>query len=334
MKSIALKLTNKCNMRCEHCYDTISHNLPCDMSDEILDKSINFIIKIADSNSDEIVSVVFIGGEVLLAGIDKLNYVLDRLSPYRNIVSSLDTNLAYDLTDEHINLFKRFRTPSINQPTITTSWDYKIRFKNEKDEVRFFKNIDILNSNSIRVSLSITLTKLLIDDVSVNHIIKLFKEYNILSATFNRLFTIGNATDKQYLLPSNREVDKWLSDLIDNIDKLDTIIDDISELIYHIKHKTSIKRCNNLCGEMVINTNGKLTFLKNNLDVFYGDVDGNINMELYLKNYKCSNVFNDECIICKYYNKYCNGVCGLYKFDSSGCPGIKNTITKIEEIYG
>lgn len=65
---VYLKLTNRCNLRCEHCYN--SQGVLCDMNQSTLDKSIEFIRNKCDklAQSDDLV-VVFHGGEPMLCGV-------------------------------------------------------------------------------------------------------------------------------------------------------------------------------------------------------------------------------------------------------------------------
>ena len=66
MKTIYLKLTNRCNLHCKHCYNAYASS-SSDMCDKVLDASLAYVKKIASENE---VLLVFHGGEPLLAGYE------------------------------------------------------------------------------------------------------------------------------------------------------------------------------------------------------------------------------------------------------------------------
>lgn len=77
-----IEITQQCNLRCSYCCysgayrDRRKHN-PQEISYEILDKTIEFILNHMDANSDEI-SVCFYGGEALIAK-NKIQYLINKL---------------------------------------------------------------------------------------------------------------------------------------------------------------------------------------------------------------------------------------------------------------
>jgi hypothetical protein len=70
---------------------------------------------------------------------------------------SATTNLVYNLDDEKREFMKDAFTG------ISTSWDKGIRFANDKQEQLWRKNLELLQADGHHVTLSVSLSKSLID---------------------------------------------------------------------------------------------------------------------------------------------------------------------------
>lgn len=77
--------------------------------------------------------VIFHGGEPMLAGSTTIHSVIDDLSDLKNISFTITTNLVYELTDERLDLLKRIS--SYHNGSISTSYDYKIRFRDGQEQL-------------------------------------------------------------------------------------------------------------------------------------------------------------------------------------------------------
>ena len=122
MKTIYLKLTNRCNLCCKHCYNANASIIE-DMSDVTLNASIKLIEKMSGT---EDVLVVFHGGEPLMVPVEKYLHIIEQFKENPNVKFSITTNLVYKLTSKHIELFCKLT--DIDGFSISTSWDYGIRF--------------------------------------------------------------------------------------------------------------------------------------------------------------------------------------------------------------
>ena len=70
--NIYIKLTNGCNLRCKHCFNEImmNHN---SMSDETLNKVINWLKEFRNINPESIINMSLHGGEPMLYNLSLIH---------------------------------------------------------------------------------------------------------------------------------------------------------------------------------------------------------------------------------------------------------------------
>ena len=82
---VLLSLTEKCNLRCTYCYYNESQNERCaDMSDEVREASLRYILDKTIEFKHDYLSITFFGGEPLL----KFDAIQKSVSFLKNLVQS------------------------------------------------------------------------------------------------------------------------------------------------------------------------------------------------------------------------------------------------------
>lgn len=119
---IYIKLTNRCNLKCMHCYNANAIQQCKDMSDDTFSDLIRYLNnRYLQLATGDCILVIFHGGEPFIADLNKMQILIDQFSSCENISFTATTNLIYDLDDVKICIMKKMKQ-------ISTSYDYKIRF--------------------------------------------------------------------------------------------------------------------------------------------------------------------------------------------------------------
>ena len=142
-KILYIKLTDRCNLKCSHCYAgcTIYGQ---DMSPEVVDKILELYPK-------EPTEIIFHGGEPILC-LKTLERLVDHFLPNSNCRLNITTNLCYKISNEILDILKRIHY-------VSTSWDTKVRFKEEGQQELWMKNCEFLVDNGIDLQINTVLTK-------------------------------------------------------------------------------------------------------------------------------------------------------------------------------
>ncbi len=320
-KTIYVKLTNACNLKCKHCYNA-QMNDACSMSDAVLAKVERYICSYALTNQHQIVDVQLHGGEPMLYDIDKINALLDAFPP--NVKTSITTNLVYRLTNDKITLFKRM-LPYDDVPFIMTSWDYGIRFTG-KQESTWKNNVLKLHENGITVQPIICVTNKLVKK-DPKEIFDMLAELSIANVNFERLTLTGNASDGK-LKPTNREIDEWLFNayLIAKENNVKVpLFEGIENSIDGFLVGCRARKC--MQNVVTINPDGTIAACPNMADCWYAELNdiGQFNVRKSANKLRLDRKESHRelsCGICKLY-QYCNGECCQLQHDETGCPGLK-----------
>lgn len=315
-KVIYIKLTNACNLKCKHCYNEIMQNHSF-MSDKVLNQTIQYIKTFKNTEIDLHIH----GGEPFLFDLDKIEYLISELKEY-TFKWTVTTNLIYEITDKHLNIFKKM-LPYDNNPLILTSWDYKIRFKDNQQSL-WENNVKYLIEKGIQVQPIVCLTNLLIENLKPEDIFSYFKRFNIKRFNFERITNTGNALINN-LRPTNEDLQNWLLSAYKIYEKQNDIeIPLFTGLEYSLKGiflGCRNRQCTN--NVITINPNGTIASCPNTADYTFNDIFTN-NLQVSKKDY-ITNKENSKdlrCLICEFY-KYCNGDCFQLEFDNTNCPGLK-----------
>lgn len=193
-KILYIKLTDRCNLKCSHCYAgcTIYGQ---DMSPEVVDKILELYPK-------EPTEVIFHGGEPLLC-LKTLERLVDHFLHNPNCRLNITTNLCYKISNEILDILKRIHY-------VSTSWDTKVRFKEEGQQELWMNNCEFLVDNGIDLQINTVLTKDLVakQELRPSLALRFLSSIPHKSLHFERLSLTGRGSAVD--IPTWDEVDDWL----------------------------------------------------------------------------------------------------------------------------
>nr|DAL50264.1 MAG TPA_asm: Fe-S oxidoreductase [Caudoviricetes sp.] len=322
MRTVYLKLTNGCNLKCKHCYNEQMSN-HSKMNDDVIKDAISYINALAKS---EKVQVQLHGGEPFLLKAEKIKNICDRLDS--SVEINATTNLAYVLTPQIIDIFKLFAPVHSANPLVQTSWDYKIRFANDVQEKLWISNVKTLLQNNVDVQVTVCLTKLLINEVTPKALFEYFTSLGVKYINFERLTSNGSMLQNDWLMPSNTDVSSWLLDAYIEHKKHDITVS------FFVAIENSIKGYFIGCRErkctqtvVTINPDGSVASCPNTAHRPFASIkelleESQCTRQKQIIWIKQEQIRNQQCYSCKYF-KYCNGDCFQLAWDRTGCPGPK-----------
>ena len=227
--TIIAKVTNRCNLDCEYCYDRpfrdkLGHNGIIKMEKLI------HLLDMATKYSKRL-TVIFHGGEPTLAGLafykKFINEVLPRY-PYADISLNIQTNGTL-LTKEWFEMFDEYNNSHEGTFQIGTSFNAlqeKLRFKCNKPEDSLSKKV--IGNMKLAKEYGYNLGIGAIDVVTKPahpHMIEMYEYYKSegLAASFNLVNESGSAIGKdlifrtkeeqrQYLIDTEKYFTYWLND--------------------------------------------------------------------------------------------------------------------------
>ena len=323
-----LIVTNKCNLNCKQCY-TIHGNE--EMSDEVLNKAVDYIHRQISTLPDEEHEVNIVGGEAGLINHKRLNDIYDKVTVYGNIKQlhvMCRSNLAFELTDEFIKFAKRCTQ-------VGTSYDYKARFGSQKQEELWRKNVKILQNEGIDLDCIITINKMLMT-LTPEQIFDMVEELGFERFDLHRLFYPNQMKDEdkslydQLMRPKNRDVDKWLFQVYKeyikrkklnpklSLETLDVVKDSIEGSTGEYTHARNCQKQNRTILPNGMVSQCTYTVFK----PFYNLITGENNEEIYNSLVKYEEELHEECKKCPFL-RYCKGDCCWFPHDDTGCPGLK-----------
>ena len=317
-RAIYLKLTNDCQLCCAHCYNAFMHNKQY-ISDQVLDKAILYIKNTINQYSNDHFVVQLHGGEPMLYDTNKINHIIDCLP---NIDFTITTNLVFKLNSEKILLLQRMKVNGLN--IIQTSWDYAIRFKNDKQQQLWLNNCKKLIECGVTVQPTITLTNKLINNIKPYDLINQFKGWGFTTINFERLTETGRAQENN-LRPNNRELDEYCLQLYKASKTIGlnvALFEGIEQSIKHNYVGCRTRNCNNTV--TTINPDGSISHCPNIANYPTTTIIPIKNIKLYDTKAQDKLEKNNpmQCLSCRYY-QYCRGDCYQLHFDDTGCNGLK-----------
>jgi len=313
-----INLTERCNLNCTHCF-ALKRNL--DMSDEVINLTLRYLIDFINTHENEEHSIIFLGGEIGLLNpniiinfIEKLNRAIKVKINYE-----ISTNLVYKITKEHLSLFKLFKE-------ITVSYDPNIRFKTNYQKKLWKENIILLKKNNILINCVISVTKDIIQiapKVFFENMLKLnCDSYDLMTIAPS----ITNINIWNIIKSTNRDEDNWLYEVYllykqyqtSNNNFIIYFFKGIEDLI--LKNKNYEDFCRNCqTSRLTFGPDGLISQCPFTQDKpFY-----NLKTNTYINdNYKywitIEKTLNEKCKICNLF-KYCKGDCCLHLWDKTGC---------------
>ena len=325
MKKIYIKTTETCQLQCSHCY--IGDNRKkLEFFNE--DQTIVWLKDYFEKVQDDEAVISFHGGEPFLCPTHKIKKVIDAFPKYEfDATSNLCFKITEDIEDIILNHFKYNGSPFIK-----TSWDYKIRFKNDKQLKLWEDNVKYLISKGVRVKINICLTSFLVKEVNTKDLIKyLLEGLGIRDINFERL--TDNTTSDKSLIPDYDEQDNWLRDFYNNNRKLciDNAVD-----IYHATNGDHINCRKRQCMSDVItiNANGSVGGCPNSATTNpYTDIytPYDYNNEKLQELIRVEKTKRPECYYCDLYT-VCNGDCHQLSWQGNKCPAPKKFMRRVMHV--
>lgn len=312
-----VKTTNKCQLKCDHCYTDSDSSIKDEIDFDRVEKFINDFC--SNHPNDRIIASLH-GGEPMLADNEKI-YNLVKNTKHNNIFWSATTNLVYTLTDEKIKLFKEFQQPD-GSTLVLTSYDLLLRFKGNQEQI-WLNNVKTLIEMGILVKPIISFSCYM-NPKNIKFIFDMFIEMGIKSMNFERITESGRAIQNS-LRYKNSDLDNVLFDVYkmwnnEYRDKLSiTLFEDI-ELAFNkgILVGCRARKCTD--NVITINPDGSICGCPNQPDKTYSNIDDTKTGKYKKSELAClESKKNKKCYMCKYF-KYCNGDCFQLKWDDDVCP--------------
>lgn len=334
MTTYHLNLTERCNLNCKFCY---AKHRNLDMSKEILDKSIDYIIQHNNNlGPDEEISIELVGREIGLLDPMFINYIINRFENeiHKQYEISICSNLAFRLSEKQLKVFKRV-------DFISTSYDYAdIRFNSTKSRIRWFNNIKLLQSLGFNLNCTTMIYKQLISEVQPKMLFDFMLATGIKKWELMRICqTLDPMEDiiNKKIIPTNRERDAWLKEayiIYKDIQKIDPefslqmfdCIEDSIKGIFYYDHRRACQLKN-----ITIGPDGKVSQCAHTQNTPFLDLTtGVLKQEIFDDVVKMEQTVHKECLDCEYF-KYCRGDCCFMDWDETGCPTPKSIYKYILE---
>ena len=328
---IYVRVVQSCNLNCTHCF-TLGDKDPLMITPfDTIDKYLSSIKK----NVNPKKATFYIhGGETFLAPIPYLRDVTKLIHKYfpdirKDIVPQ--TNLTFKIKQDFIDYIKEDCYGSLG-----VSWDADIRFDNKKQEDLFFKNLKYLIDEGIRVNISITAQRHLLNYDPIQ-IAKMFD--GVDSIDFELLTTFDEQT--RDLKPNNKLWADWLDRLVEYYQNNEVTwclpqVDLFTKTLIH----GQLYECKcNCCDKrtFTLNPNGTVGFCP---DRTYIEPQAHVNdlvdnWALFeekgakIISEKMFDEQNTMCFSCEHYD-ICGGNCDSTLFDETDeCPLSKKVVSRV-----
>ena len=326
MKTVYVKVTNKCNLRCKHCYNAECTEVGLEntsMSNELF----NGIMAYHIVDTDTPANIILHGGEPMIwikEDLDNykslmltLGFILDSRIKHE---LSITTNLVYSIDSDILALFKKMSEQRM-LPAITTSWDYDIRFADGTENL-WKSNVKYLVRNGVPVRVTVTVTQKVLE-LDPAEIFDMCKDLGVWCVNFERLTVNGRAKENTYLIPKNRDVDNWLYRAYRYVKENGYFVVPLFECLEASKAGILTGCRARECTKNVItyNPDASIASCPNISNTLIGSDE-----------YQCAcqqeQLRNNECYTCDYF-KVCNGDCFQLSWDDTGCAGLKGILGEL-----
>lgn len=329
MKTIYIKLTNDCNLRCKHCYlGDVPHNvMGTHTYQNIMEKLDRMRI------AGEKFEVILHGGEPLMHFMDPVFVNSFRTMNALNIPVTMTTNLVCELTTFKREVIGYMRPSKDSKPFICTSWDKDIRFTREGMQELWENNVKDLLSSGVDIQVIVTVTKILIDTMTPDELFSYFKGLGFSKINFERLTVTGRAAKNKELIPTNKAMRKWLYDAyVVNKEKYNFSIPLFENLEWAKKGVYNGCRARQ-CSKNVItyNPDGSVATCPNISGRIIAYMGRATSATEAIKVLSCETTCkqicaeeqtrHNECYTCPHFGT-CNGDCFQLSWDKTGCPGL------------
>lgn len=212
-KTVYLKLTNACNLRCPFCY-----NIKASKVNLNLENVINALEEITPDK------IIFHGGEPLLAVNDSLSII----NCFKHVEFSITSNLTTEITDDVIQLLKHCE--------IATSYSCD-RFINKNSFDKFINNIQLIQEILRKdITLLITLSENQLKQ-SINNLLNIIELIHPKYVRFERLY-FSTKVDEEYKKEIYELTDEYLFNIFSVFKDSRNVL--MQNMLDSIKNNTSV----------------------------------------------------------------------------------------------
>lgn len=331
-----VKTTETCNLNCSHCFTSGSHGAKVYFDP---DRTADFFKRLArDCPWVKSVRFLYHGGEPFLSGVDSM-YRFHELTKdlFENTSYSMQTNLAFELTSDR----RRFLSDVIMPHGFGTSWDWDIRFPNEKVRGVWEENVQSLAQDGHYMTMIVSMTSRLLTETTPKQVIEYASRLGFKHILFERITSDGNAETNRQIIPLNRDLDAWILKMYEE-SLSGKFYDEIGNMLLHEIATAYVNRDHvaNRCREceqtlLTINADGSIAGCPNTAPK---NAWGNINWRVMdslkspkrLKTIACETSRNTECYTCPV-SDICNGDCYQLGWDEGGCASPKSLFMKMKK---
>lgn len=331
-KSIYVKTSDTCNLHCDHCF-TSGRNGGKTQWD--VDSTIAWIDEYRKTfGSDEFLTLIYHGGEPMLAPVTDLNRFMDYYIDDPMVGFTITTNLVFKLTAPKLNFLKRIGH-------IGTSWDLNTRFSTAVQKKLWFDNMTSLHNEGLSTCVFVAVDKTLVDypiDLFLNEM----ESSKTSRVRLERLTVGGNAERNPDIFPDNEIQDLWFlkvykrykerkHELSFTIPTLDFIEKKVNEQI--VKIDTNCRNCEqNL---VTMNSDGSLAGCPNTAadQTHANQSDG---VEAFLDSSgRVDDIvheldFHPNCLRCDVFD-LCGGDCHKLPWQGDRCGGLKHLLRYVSD---
>ena len=345
MIEIEIRMIDKCNLSCKHCYAmarhinrthfTVSKNYlyTREHIKKFLEKIRDFIFFCFErqgiSGSLPFVVVSLMGGEPLLVGIELYDTFVSLIKKIvgRDVNLHITTSTNAILLDEKWAFYFKERQDLVR---LAVAYDPEIRFSNKSEEERWEKSIELLNTLGVEFTLNVALTSRLLGfplwDFVKKHCIRLVDIAPFLPVGRGRI---------------NKELGLCMSELVFLIIKLlqekpeDVVLDSFSSipsLLKKFKEKRNEEYFMNGWGpcwrKMIVDLEGNI-YLECSYPISVGNIFRNpweVFYSPFLISFYKKKFFRSSCMECEFYNFCLGGCIALTIYEDTECRGMKTLL--------
>lgn len=275
----------------------------------------------------------------MLAPVESLHFFRALVKSHckDRVTFGVTTNLVYKLTDKVLGLFEK-----LDDRRVSTSWDPKIRFANDKQLKLWESNVKRLVELGYDIKLFVSVSKDVVDMEPVD-ILQYAIGLGITEIDFERITHDGNATRNHDIFPSNKEIDEWLMKLhlqTEEYGLREKIDNHLLENVY-IKFERNLTTAGTFCRTceqhlFTINADGTIAGCPNSAPTaHFAAIDQPVADVLRapgrMGNILTEATVNVNCITCPVY-KYCGGDCYQLQWEGNICPAPKTLMIHLDNI--
>lgn len=327
MKTIYVKTTGTCNLNCDHCFTNGKNGDKTQFDPEQTAAWVKDFM--SHYTPQEEYHLEFHGGEPFLVSVDKLKAFADHFVDNPAVSMCGNSNLTFKLTDDIIGFIQTYFGSHIG-----TSWDFWIRWANDKQYQLWLKNLQTLKDAGIHLHLKVSVSKQLIDK-SADWFLDYMDTLPIDEIALERITLGGNSEYNPAVFPDNVKQDDWYLALYlrymernprYRITTLDTLKRKLE--LGQVKVDTNCRNCEqNL---VTINSNGWLggcpnvatehrhAHLSQTAETFLQS-EGRVTEIVHELDFK------PNCVHCDVFD-LCGGDCHRLPWQGNRCGGLKNTL--------